>query len=160
MRRVMITLCLICCAGSVLAEVSQEKRALIKEHFKLTKQEEQYEKTMIASFEGGTEAAIDSNNMLTPDMKKKMRRGMERVKELMLKECSWKKIEGKMIELYAKHYTVDELKAINKVMATEAMQTYIDKGLAVLPAAAKIGQQEAMKLQGQIQRIMMEEMQR
>ena len=96
--------------------------------------------------------------MLTEDQKQKMKKGMERVKQLMLDEMKWQTMKPKLMRVYAKHYSKEELKTINRHLKNESVQAMLRKELQVLPDSMKLGQQEAFKLQPRIQQIMMEEM--
>ncbi len=139
-------------------ELDEAYKQLLDEYFVLTLAEDKYRIAITAGFESSTESAVEGNKMLTEDQKTKMRKGMARVKKLLLEEMKWQTIKPKLMQVYANHYTKAELSALSRNLKNESIQMMLRKELGVLPETMKVGQEEALKLQPKIQQIMIEEM--
>lgn len=131
-------------------------RAEIERYFDLAKVGEKYEVAMVAGFDAGLGMAqLDA---MPPERREKFERAFNRVLEMMHEEIGWAAVKEDMIEMYSGVFTLDELKAINEILAQPAMQTMIEKEIEMLPKSMEFSQARMMELLPKIQSIMVEEM--
>jgi len=152
MKKFIISLFILSSAFAA-AEIDAAHKALLERLFEATKQQVTYEKAMT----GGFDAALNSD-MLPTDQKEKMAKGMERVKALMLEKMGWEVMKDEMYTVYAKHYSKEDLEKIVPALESEGAKAYFEKSVELLPEAMALGQKRAAAIQGDIQKIMMEEM--
>lgn len=144
--------------GPQVADTTQatdEKTALVEQLLKVTQVEEL---TKVAQLEG-FKAGLEMGPVPIPaDKKAKI---IEVGTKVMEEVMPWSVMKKDYIELYSKHYTIDELKEIVELCKDPRYKMFITKQLKMIGPSMKIGQkysQQMMpKLMQETVKIMQEE---
>ena len=138
-------------------KVSPSHRAAIEKLFEASQQKDQYEVAMIAGFES---AMGPIRKTMPPAEAAKFDQVMVKVRDFMVEKMGWEVIKPELVEVYAKHVSEAEIKAVMPHISSPAMQTLISKQIVLLPEASALGARKAQELQPEIMRIVQEEMSR
>ena len=135
--------------------VSPEYKALIEKLFEICDTANQYDTALVQGFD----AAMDAQAEQMPvEMKAKMAKGMQKVKDLMIAEMGWAKVKDQMIGVYADVFTAEELKGIIKTLDTPEAKDYFKKMAKLQPKMASFAQSKTQELTPKIMEIMQEAM--
>ncbi len=130
--------------------------AKINKFFEVTQMQKQYETGLIAGFEGATRMADLS--AMSPDERAKLEKATKRVKEFLLAEMGWPKVKDDLAELYAKHFSEEDLDKITKLLDNETGRMFITKQIALMPESMTYAQTKVQALSPKIATMMQEEM--
>lgn len=141
------------------AQSTEGKRAKILQLLELSRAGEAYDAGMKAGFMASMEANPQIQAM-PADLKPKFKRGMDRVLKLMLDKMGWKVMRPKIVAVYDKHWTEEELDTVIALFKSnpKATQLMVTKQMAMAKPMTLMSQKESAKLQAQIQAIIQEEM--
>ena len=88
----------------------------------------------------------------------KMSKMMDKLMVVFKEELSWEKMKGEYIDLYAKAFTVDEMKAIIAFYKTPAGKALLEKQPELMKQGMEIGQKATLRMMPKIQVIIAETM--
>lgn len=131
--------------------------AVVQEFLQISKAREKYEVGLLAGFDASF--GMQDLSMVPPDHLPKIQAMQKKIKDLMLTEMGWTKIEPEFVRIYAESFTTEELKAITQLLDTPTGRMMIEKELLLMPKSMEISQKLAMQVMPKIQQLVMQEMQ-
>lgn len=142
-------------AATEAPAVSPESKALIEKLFEICDTANQYDTALVQGFD----AAMDAQAEHMPvEMKAKMAKGMQKVKDLMLAEMGWAKVKDQMMGVYAEVFSAAEIEGIIKVLDNPVAKDYFKKMAKLQPKMASFAQSKTQELTPKIMEIMQEAM--
>ena len=135
--------------------VSPEYKALIEKLFEICDTAEQYDTALVQGFDAAMEAQAEQ---MPAEMKAKVAKGMQKVKDLMIAEMGWKKVKDQMIAVYAEVFSAEEIQGIIKALDTPQARDYFKKMAKLQPKMATFAQSKTQELTPKIMEIMQEAM--
>jgi hypothetical protein len=139
--------------GALALEPAHEKA--IEELLELSNTAKSYEASVVGAFEA---SIANSAAQLPAEQKPKFDRAMTRVKELMIEKMGWATMKPEIVALYGATFSQAELEAVLPLMRDPAMKAFVAKSAPLAAEASKMGAEKAKGLQGEIMKIVQEEM--
>ncbi|MFM7180426.1 MAG: DUF2059 domain-containing protein [Verrucomicrobiales bacterium] len=133
--------------------VSPEQKSLVEKLFEITDTAEQYEAALVHGFDGAMQAQAEQ---MPAEMKAKMAKGMQKVKDLMLAEMGWDKVKDHMISAYADTFSAAELEGVVKALDNPDSRAYFKKVGKLQPKIMAFAQEKSQALTPRIMAIMQE----
>ena len=142
-------------AAAEAPAVSPEHKALIEKLFEICDTAEQYDTALVEGFDAAMEAQADQ---MPVEMKAKMAKGMQKVKDLMIAEMGWAQVKDEMIGVYSEVFSAEEIRGIIKALDTPQAKDYFKKMAKLQPKMASFAQSKTQALTPKIMEIMQEAM--
>jgi hypothetical protein len=131
-----------------------EHLAKINKFFEVTQMQQQYEMNLTARFSAFPGAA-NLEGMPEED-RAKYEQMMQRVKDIVVAEAGWSKVKDDMAELYAKHYSEEEIDKILKLIDNDTGKMLYRKQIELLPDSVAYAQKRMQELAPKIAAILSE----
>ena len=80
------------------------------------------------------------------------------IKALMAEELSWEVLEPRLVAIYSKKFSKEEIDSIIPLLSSEEMQSFLSKQIELIPENSAIGAEITVGLQAKIQAIIREEL--
>ena len=153
MKKVMMALGAMLCFASVAFakdDVDAERRAVAEELAIVMRAKDVIEKLAVAIDEQIKHAFPMFTSIA------EFSKTADKITELLKEEISWEKVKDDYIDLHAKMFTVDEMKACIAFYKTPAGQVWLDKQFELTMQGAEIGQKAAMRIRPKLQELIKE----
>ena len=138
-------------------EITPDHRASIVKLLEVAQVREQSVAAMNAAFDAQMENTLKT---LSPEQQVKLKRAIVRIKALLEETLSWETLEPKLVEIYGTKFSKEEVDAIIPHLESAEMQSFLKKQIEIIPANTAIGTTATAKIQGRIQEIVVEELNR
>ncbi len=148
-------LAVILCLVTQAQDITAEHRASVVKMLEVSKVKEQSVTAMNSAFDTQMKAALKT---MTEEQKVKMQRAITRIRALMAEALSWEVLEPKLVDIYSKKFSQEEIDAIIPLLSKPEMQTFLTKQIQLIPETSAIGAEATVGLQAKIQAIVMEEL--
>jgi len=140
---------------TTLSAVEPAHRAAIEKLMEISGQQASFETSIVTAFETSIQ---NSAAQMPAEQRPKFDRAIERVKALMIEEMGWEQVKGDLVEIYAKHFTQQQIEAILPLFEKPEMQLFVAKTSTIVAESSKMGGEKVQALTPKIMAIIQEEM--
>jgi hypothetical protein len=137
-----------------LSAATPEHLARINKFFEVTQMQKQYETSLVSGFSAATSAQQEG---LPEDEQATFEKTMQRAKDFLLREMGWPKVKDEMAELYARHFSEEDVEKIIKLLDNDTGRMLSSKQIALLPDSMAFAQKKMRELMPKLMAAMQDE---